>query len=127
MLVDTSVWVEAFRRGTSDEAVHLRELLDADEVALAAPVRVEILFGASVAELPRLRRVLSALPLFLPTPGTWDRIHDWLDGSVRAGQRFGVADLLIAALAAENNLAVWSLDADFGRMARLGFVKVHHA
>ena len=45
--------------------------------------------------------------------------------AVRAGRRFGVADLLIAAVAAENRLAIWSRDRDFTELAALGFVLVH--
>lgn len=125
ILVDTSVWVQALRRGSSAEALHLKALLDADQVALCGPVRIELLGGASTAEIPRLRRVLSALPVFLPTPETWKTLESWVEKSVRAGQRFGIADLLIAGLAAENDLEVWSLDADFARMARLGFIRSH--
>jgi predicted nucleic acid-binding protein len=127
ILVDTSVWIEAFRRESSAEAQHLRELLDADQVALAGPVRIEILSGSSAAELPKLRRVLSALPVHLPTARTWDLLESWVGRAVRAGQRFGMADLLIAGLAAENDFEVWSLDGDFARMAGLGFVRVHEA
>ena len=125
ILVDTSVWVQALRRGSSAEALHLKALLDADQVALCGPVRIELLGGASAAEIPRLRRVLSALPVFLPTPETWKTLESWVEKSVRAGQRFGIADLLIAGLATENDLEVWSLDADFARMARLGFIRSH--
>lgn len=127
ILVDTSVWIEALRRGRSPQAEVLRALLDADEVGLAAPVRVEILSGASAADLPRLRRVLSALPMLPPTAGIWERLEGFVEKAVAAGERFGVADLLIAGVAAENGLDVWSLDDDFVRMARLGFLRLYEA
>jgi len=97
-------------------------LLDDDAVALAAPVRVEILAGASKKDLPALRRTLTALPVFFPTDATWARIDTWIDITVAAGERFGFADLLIGALASENGGALWSLDDDFARMARIKLV-----
>lgn len=122
--IDTSVWVAALRR-PGPEARHLSLLLDQDEVLLLAPVRVEILSGASRADRPRLRRLLSALPVAYPGVDTWRRLDQWVDQAGDAGERFGFADLLIGALAVESGASVWSLDADFERLARIGLVELY--
>lgn len=120
--VDTSVWVAALRDRGSVAGRVLEELLDRDDVALPIPVRVELLSGASRAQEPHLRRALSGLPLLLPTDATWERIDGWIRDATKRGHRFGFGDLLIAAIAADHNMPLCSLDSDFQRMQRLGFI-----
>jgi predicted nucleic acid-binding protein len=91
------------------------------------PQRIEILSGASRSDRPRLHRALSALPVFFPGESTWALLGEWVDRGGDAGQHFGVADLLIGAIAAERRATVWSLDADFARMERLELVRRHVA
>lgn len=125
IFVDTSVWIAALRNRQSQEARHLLQLLDGDHVALAIPVRLELLSGASRQDRARLKRTLSALPAFFPSEETWKQMERWIDSINAAGDWFGIGDLLIAAIAAEHRSAVWSLDSDFSRMARLKLVKLH--
>lgn len=124
IVVDSSVWVAAFRGETSVSA-ELTRLLDDDLVALTSPVRLELLGGSTPSELPRLRRVLSAIPTFVPSLAVWKKLESWAEKGARRGHRFGVMDLLIGATAEENRASVWSLDSDFERMAKLRFVKLH--
>lgn len=127
IVVDTSVWIAALRSATGREACVLQTLLDADEVGLPIPVRLEILSGASVGDRKRLRRVLSALPLIYPTEATWRVLDRWIDKACAAGERFGFGDLLVAALAQETGALVWSLDSAFARMERLKFISRYEA
>ena len=123
IVVDTSVWVAAFRDSDGVAARVLRQLLDADEVALAVPARTELLSGASRSDRPALRRALSALPLLYPTDDTWVTIDGWVTRAADAGQSFSLGDLLIGAVAAEIDARVWSLDADFERMQKLKLIE----
>jgi predicted nucleic acid-binding protein len=125
IVVDTSVWVAALRSSQSREAEVLTALLDADEVGLPLPVRVELFTGASGHDRARLRRGLSALPVLYPGEESWAMVDEWVDRAGQAGQRFGFGDLLIGALAAETGSLVWSLDADFARMRRLRLVELY--
>jgi len=123
IVVDTSVWIVGFRPGATREAQVLRELLDADQVLLAAPVRVELLSGASNRDRARLRKALAALPVVYPSDDTWGLIDEWVERAGRRGHRFGLGDLLIGALATQLGALLWSLDADFERMENLKLVQ----
>ena len=124
IVVDTSVWVEGFR-GAARIQTELTRLIDADLVALVSQVRLELLEGCRPAERVQLRRVLGAVPTFVPMPSTWTRVEEWIGSAAKTAQRFGVVDLLIGATAREHHASIWSLDSEFDRMARLRFVKIH--
>ena len=123
IVIDTSVWIDAFRRPTSESASTVRELIDADEAALALPVRLELIAGLAKKDRATFVRGLSALPVLVPTEETWHLIEGWIPPAADKGHRFAVTDLLIAGLAHEIGALVWSLDDDFDRLERLGLVQ----
>lgn len=127
ILVDTSVWIAALRDAESAEAKALGKLLDDDRAALAWPVRIEILSGASKGEQRKLRRLLAALPCWFPADATWTTMEGWVRQAAASGERFSLVDLLIGAVAAENGAEVWSLDRDFVRLGGLGLVGLYDA
>jgi len=125
VVVDTSVWVAVLRSASAPEAPLLAQLIDAEAVILPLPVRVELLSGTALKDRTALRARLAALAVAHPTEETWALVERWVVSSADKGQRFGVGDLLIAALASERNALVWSLDRDFARMEKLKLVQLY--
>ena len=123
IVVDTSVWVQAGRARGTEIRETLRSLIDADEVALALPVRLELASGLGGKERAPFLRALSGLPLLVPTEETWTLVESWIGPGVDKGHGFAIPDLLIAGLTHEIGGLVWSLDDDFVRLEKLGYVK----
>ncbi|HEX5071523.1 MAG TPA: PIN domain-containing protein [Vicinamibacterales bacterium] len=122
IVVDSSVWIDVHRHRHSPNGVVLESLLEADEVALAWPVRVELVGGVSKQDRPALIDSLSGLPVLYPTNETWQLLDTWVSAAADRGRRFSLADWLIATLAREIGGLVWSLDNHFAEMERLKFI-----
>lgn len=120
IVVDTSVWIAARRNQQIARA--LDSLIDADEVALALPVRLELLAGLASKDRKAFHHAFGALIQAIPTEETWKPLRGWIERAAESGERFALTDLLIAALAADIGALVWSLDDDFARMERLTLV-----
>ncbi len=125
IVVDTSVWVSARRHPSGEVFQTLQGLLDADEVALPLPVRLELWAGTAKVDRRAFQRAFSALPLLVPTEETWKPLDEWIARASDAGERFAITDLLIARLADEIGAMVWSLDGDFERLARLKYARLY--
>lgn len=122
IVIDTSVWVDFFRQGQRVVKAVTADLLDRDLVLMTPFAVLEICAGARSSEQRRLQNLFEALPIVYPTPSTWSLAQNWVQVATAAGQRFGAIDLMIATLAKEHGADIWTLDADFRRMATLGFV-----
>lgn len=123
--IDTSVWIEFFKGKNPQLVENVNFLLDQEEVMLLSPVWIEVLSGASRQEVLTLKYVLSSLPMYYPQESTWDVMRGWIEISSQKGFRFGMADLLIAAVSKENDGFLWSLDKHFSQMEKLKFIKIY--
>jgi predicted nucleic acid-binding protein len=123
IVVDTSVWIAAQRQPQVEKV--LQELLEADEVAVPLPVRLELWAGVAKHHRKAHRAAFNGVPQLVPTEETWRPLTDWIALAADAGDRFTVTDLLIASLAVEIGGLVWSLDRDFERMERLKIVSLY--
>lgn len=127
VVVDSSVWIDAHRQPAGRTASILNGLLEADEVALALPVRLELVAGFSRRDRVALLRGLSGLPLLRPSDETWALIERWVPEAADKGFTCSLAAWLIAALADEIGALVWCLDDDFAQLEKLKMARLYPA
>lgn len=126
ILVDTSVWIDFFRRSPGHCGEALRRLIEAGEpLALTGIILTEILQGLSQdAEL--IERYLSHWDV-LEARGR-ETYQEAAQLYRRARSRAitpSTIDVLIAAIAIENRAALFSLDRDFARLAEFTPLKLY--
>jgi len=124
VLVDTSVWIEVFRKSPR---VQLESQVDFDEIVTCLPVIQEVLqgFNAEPAFL-RARESMLAFPIVEVPLGR----DVWLEAVdlYRSGRRLGLTirssvDCLIAACAIRHQLEVLHRDRDFDALARVSALR----
>lgn len=121
ILVDSSVWIEYYRRGgpvTIREAV--RQILSKDLAVTTGLIVVEVLQGAKTdADYTLLKQDFSALPwLDLSVEAVMQAARLGFDLS-RRGTPVPSTDLVIAAVALAHDCRLWHLDAHFDRICGL--------
>lgn len=120
VLVDTSVWIAVFRKGSR---FRLEDVVPFDDIVTCLPVVQEVLQGfRDEAAFGRAREALYALPI-VESPlsaAVVDAAVDLYRSARRAGLtvRSGV-DCLIAACAIRNRLTVLHADRDFDALSRI--------
>jgi len=120
VLVDTSVWIDVFRRA---KPLRLEDHVDFDDVVTCLPVIQEVLQGFDQESHYRVARdAMWALPV-VESPLTRETVESAVD-LYRRARRAGVTvrsgvDCLIAACAIRHGLAVLHADRDFRQLARI--------
>jgi predicted nucleic acid-binding protein len=118
VLVDTSVWIEMFRRGAaSPEIEALRGLLQGGLACTIGLVRAEVLSGAkSERDFQFLKRSLAAVELLSDPDGLWEQVGSARYRLARRGFQAGIADLVVAVCAWSRHAALFTLDRAFDRI-----------
>jgi predicted nucleic acid-binding protein len=128
VLVDTSIWVEVFRKSSR---FRLDQVVDFEEVVTCLPVIQEVLQGFRDEEAYQLARdAMNALPI-VESPLT-SAVFDDAVGLYRGARRAGVTirsgvDCLIAACAIRHSLEVLHKDRDYDALARVSRLRIRRA
>jgi len=127
LLVDTSAWIELFRRPPDAAAAELAGELD--RVVTCLPVIQEVLQGFSEESLYRAARTAMYTLPCVDSPLSASIIDDAVDVYRRA-RRAGITvrsivDCLIAASAVRHQLTVVHCDRDFAALATIAPLKHH--
>lgn len=124
VLVDTSVWVEVFRKPSG---IRLPDVVEFDEIVTCPPVVQEVLQGfCDERAFQTARAAMLAFPV-VESPVRMEVVLAAVD-LFRRARRAGLtvrsgADCLIAACALRNGLAVLHHDRDFDALAEVSDLK----
>jgi hypothetical protein len=124
ILLDTSVWVEAFRKRSR---IQLGEQVDLDDVVTCLPIIQEVLQGfRDDAAYRKAHAAMFAFPV-LESPLTRIVFEDAVR-LYRAARRAGLTirssvDCLIAACALRHDVEVVHIDRDFTDLARISALR----
>ena len=119
VLIDTSVWIEFFRKKDSSVSRMLREFLKMGQACYAGPIAVELYQGAKAQQeilvLEQLFQTISYVEI--------TREHYHCAGLIsqraaRKGRTFSTVDIVLATVARNEGLSLFSLDSHFKDIAK---------
>jgi predicted nucleic acid-binding protein len=126
ILVDTSVWIDFFSSSPGRAGSELRRLIDEVEpFALTGVVVTEVLQGLT-RDVSRIERFLSMWDLLEPRGFSTYCEASAISRLARSkGISLTTIDALVAAIALEHRVSLFTLDKDFYRVARVTVLQLH--
>jgi len=114
VLVDTSVWVEYFRKGNPDLSARLDELMEVGGICIPAVVLAELIQGSKTElEIRTIEDLKDAFTVIDQKEGTWIEAGKLSYKLRRKGKSVHLTDCYIAVIARENGCAILTCDAHF--------------
>jgi predicted nucleic acid-binding protein len=119
VLIDTSVWVDFFRKKESLASVKVREYLKLSQVCYAGPILVELYQGAKTQrEIEILDQLFDTISYVDITRDHYHHAGMISQKAAREGKVFSTIDVILAVLAHDGGLSLYSLDRHFQDISR---------
>lgn len=126
VLIDSSVWIELFRKdGDVLTSLAVENLVSEFSAVLCGPVRMEVLGGAREHENAGIKRLFDLLPYLPETEKLWEHTAQFYQELRVAGLTVPWIDAMIAGIAVRQHYRVYARDKHFFEMGRLGFVSLY--
>ena len=122
VLVDTSVWIESYRKPKSKLTEILKELLQERRVVTAGIIIAEILQGTKTQkDFEDLKMHLVTLPVLPEGIEEWEAVGLKSHTARKEGCIVPLSDCLVAVLAEKNNCEIFTLDKHFNKLKGVVF------
>ena len=118
ILIDTSAWIASFKKaGNHDLKEFVRQAIVSGHAVISPVIILELLQGCrTVAERDSLKIKLESLDILPITPPVWEQAYELGFTLRRKGLTIPTVDLIIAALALEENIFLLHHDQHFERI-----------
>ena len=131
VLVDTSVWSLALRRGKQSiaaQAIELRQLIQDHRVQMIGPIRQEILSGIrNDSQFNKLKKHLESFPDLPILTDDYVRAAKFFNLCRSKGIQGSNTDFLICSVAVRNKLSIFTTDKDFELFSKHIKIILHQA
>jgi predicted nucleic acid-binding protein len=125
VLVDTSVWIEFFRRREPYHNI-VTQLIDNEQVVCCGIILAELMQGAkSDRDLAVLDDFLQVFTFIPETAGLWAAAGRLSFKLRRKGVTVGLSDCFIAVAAASSNVQVATLDSHFDALHKPAGITIY--
>ena len=120
VLIDTSIWIEYFRGKDQKLVESVRNLIRTRRATLCGVVLSELLAGVRTKKnRDTLKQTLDALEYAEVSRNTWILAGELSGNLNHQGISIPLTDLILAALALENDLELFTLDSHFERIPEI--------
>jgi predicted nucleic acid-binding protein len=127
VLIDTSIWIEAFRSRESSVVSELQDLLEKQRAVTVGQVIAEVLYGCrNSRERAKVQEAFGAVPALEIRYSDWIHAGD-MGASLRTrGTTLPLSDLVIASVALREDAALFTLDKHFQAIPHLSLYSTNH-
>lgn len=119
VLIDTSIWVDFFRKRETAVSIKLREYLKLNQVCYTGPILVELYQSAKTQrEIEILNQLFDTIHYVDITRRHYHNAGLVSQKAAREGKVFSTIDVILAVLAHDEGLSLFSLDRHFQDISR---------